>query len=294
MKPPSKNTSLWAAGVVAGAALTIVQQTHAQTYYAIDSDLPNGNLGSVAISPPSTITLSTAQGVTYNNAGDIAVSYYGGTINIYSPNGLYLSTFANLGSGNGGLVYDSSGDLFVSHANSVLEYGPTGNFISTFVSVNGANGLAFDSAGDLYAASGNNNAVYEYDSSGNLLHTYTAGDMNGAFGVAFTQTGNLLVSSFNGSVIDEFSTSGSYLGDFATGLSGPAGIAADGAGDIYEVDRNTQTINELNSSGTIVNSYSTPSILPTYVAVQPAPEPSMIAMAGVGGLALLGLRFRRK
>jgi hypothetical protein len=74
-------------------------------------------------------------------------------------------------SGSGGLAYNSAGDLFISHANSVLEYNPGGSLIGTFASVTGATGLAFDSSGNLYAASGNNNAVFEYNSSGTLLNS---------------------------------------------------------------------------------------------------------------------------
>jgi sugar lactone lactonase YvrE len=136
-----------------------------------------------------------------------------------------------------GIVLDSQGDLFVADAlnNRVLESGfPLSNGLAAShvfgqgnsFSANGCNfpndsvaglnglcrpsGLALDGAGDLYAASTNDNAVLEYYTP--LKTTAQAGSGD--------TVGDVFVQSFVG----------------LNGLSGPTGLAVDTAGHLWVAD----------------------------------------------------------
>jgi hypothetical protein len=101
-------------------------------------------------------------------------------------------------------------------------------------------GLAFDSAGNLYAADGNTQTIYKFAPDGTRsVFVGPSAFATGAYpaGLAFDNSGNLFVSieTFTNPGADSivyFTPSGVGT-TFATGLTTPRGLAFDGSGNLF-------------------------------------------------------------
>jgi sugar lactone lactonase YvrE len=161
-----------------------------------------------------------------------------------------------------GLATDATGNAYVmatddnspTQAGTIFKFTPSGERI-VFGSVPGTTpgnepqpnwGLAFDSAGNLYAADGGAQTIYKFAPNG--ARSVFAGPS--AFdpsvypvGLAFDSIGNLFVSTealanFSGDdTILKFTPSG-MKSTFATGLSFPRGLAFDGSGNLFVAEAN--------------------------------------------------------
>jgi DNA-binding beta-propeller fold protein YncE len=106
-------------------------------------------------------------------------------------------------------------------------------------------GLAFDSAGNLYAADGNAQTIYKFAPNG--ARTVFVGPSAFATGIyplglAFDSAGNLFVSTNcfcdpESDTILKF-TPTSVESTFATGLTNPRGLAFDGSGNLFVAESN--------------------------------------------------------
>src|SRR5207248_760238 len=101
---------------------------------------------------------ATAHAGLYSPAGpnaNLYVSNYNGdTIEKYSSTGIDLGMFANTGLNNPtGLAFDSAGNLYAANrdTNRIEKFSPTGSVFAN-TGLNQPYGLAFDSTGNLYAA----------------------------------------------------------------------------------------------------------------------------------------------
>ncbi|MGH7940402.1 MAG: PEP-CTERM sorting domain-containing protein, partial [Limisphaerales bacterium] len=142
-------------------------------------------------------------------------------------------------------------------------------------------GLAFNAAGDLFVAGGNQLPyIYEYTPAG--VQTVFTTQVNNPIGLAFNSTGNLFEADANSGNIYEFTPAGTRT-TFATGLSGLTALAFNQAGDLLA--GTSSGIYEFAQDGTksLVASEGGAGGL----AVQPAPEPSMYALFGIGLLVLV-------
>src|SRR5439155_785742 len=125
-----------------------------------------------------------------------------------------------------------------SHA--IFEYTPTGMQSTYATGLDNPRGLAFDSAGNLYAADGNAQTIYEFAPNG--ARTVFVGPSAFApgespVGLAFDSSGNLFVS------IETFTDPGAdsivyfsptrVKSTFATGLTTPRGLAFDSLGNLF-------------------------------------------------------------
>ena len=158
-----------------------------------------------------------------------------------------------------GLATDIAGNAYVmatddrspTAAGTIYKFTPDGERI-VFGSVPGtpdatqANwGLAFDSAGNLYAADGNAQTIYEFAPNGTRTvfvgpSAFAPGES--PVGLAFNRSGNLFVS------IETFSDPGAdsivyfspirVKSTFATGLTFPRGLAFDSAGYLFVAEAN--------------------------------------------------------
>ena len=111
-------------------------------------------------------------------------------------------------------------------------------------------GLAFDSAGNLYAA---------IDTPTNTIEMFTPGGAGSVFvstgvtrpsGLAFDPAGNLYMSSYAANTITKYTPGGVGSVFASTGLSGPAGIAFDSAGNLFVANFDNSTIRQFSSTGT--------------------------------------------
>jgi glucose/arabinose dehydrogenase len=147
-----------------------------------------------------------------------------------------------------GLAVDVAGNTYVmanddrspTGASTIFKFTPSGERI-IFGSIPGQGwGLAFDSAGNLYAADGGDQTIYKFAPNG--TRTVFAGptafaEGESPVGLAFDSSGNLFVSieTFSdpgaGSVV-YFSPTG-VKSIFATGLTTPRGLAFDSSGNLF-------------------------------------------------------------
>jgi glucose/arabinose dehydrogenase len=80
---------------------------------------------------------------------------------------------------------------------------------------------------------------------------------------------------------------------FASGLSGPEGLAFDSTGDLFEADSGSGNIFEFTPSG-VKSTFASGLDNPNGLAFQPepTPEPSALGLLAVGAAALLVRRRR--
>ncbi len=129
---------------------------------------------------------STPMAMTFNKTGDLFVAGgYGngnGYITEITPGGTQ-TTFASGLSFPNQLAFNAAGDLFEVDAgtSTIYEFTPGGT-PTTFASVTDVNGIAFDSAGDLFAAS-SDGPIYKFAVGGgeSTFTTEAAGAANLAF-----------------------------------------------------------------------------------------------------------------
>jgi glucose/arabinose dehydrogenase len=157
-----------------------------------------------------------------------------------------------------GLAIDMAGNAHVmatddnspTGAGTIFKFTPDGERI-VFGSVPGTTGdnepqpswgLAFDSAGNLYAADGGAQTIYKFAPNGArsvFVNPSAFGPSVYPVGLAFDSNGNLFVSTnalsnFSGNdTILKFTPNGMLLGTFATGLNFPRGLAFDSSGYLF-------------------------------------------------------------
>jgi WD40 repeat protein len=115
------------------------------------------------------------------------------------------------------MKFDSSGNASV--------------FADASSGLNMPEGLAFDSSGNLYVANANtlvggtgDNTILKFDSSGQGSLFAISGTNNYSDGLAFDSSGNLYVANWNDGTIGKFDSSGNGS-VFASGLINPSFIA---------------------------------------------------------------------
>ncbi len=108
--------------------------------------------------------------------------------------------------------------------------------------------LAFDRAGNLYAADFTAGTIWKFDAAGTKTAFATA--ISNPDGIAFDPSGNLFVTGFSVSAgrITKISSTGAKT-TFATGLISPVGIAADSAGNVFVAERDAGRISRFTPSG---------------------------------------------
>lgn len=257
----------------------------------------NGNIYEVAQGGTSSSTFATGMdnpiGLAFNSSGDLFVantdynSGYGSIVEI-TPGGVQ-STFAS-GISPQGLAINNAGDVFEADYNSgnINEYTSSGAESTFATGFSFPLGLALDSAGDLFVGSGygNGNGVVTEITTGGVQTTVATG-LSFPSGLAVNSAEDLFVVNNGTGVINEFANGKESI--FASGLNDPTEIAFNNAGTLFAAEGNG-VIAEFSSNGT-PSTYASLSGLTVGLAFQPVPEPSILALAAVGGVALL---FRRR
>jgi sugar lactone lactonase YvrE len=111
----------------------------------------------------------------------------------------------------------------------------------------GPTGIAFDSAGNLYAAIWSSSTIMKFTPGGPGT-VFASTGLNHPEGLAFDQAGNLYAANFSDGSIAKF-TPGGVGSVFATGLSEPFGLAFDRAGNLYASDRYASRIMKYTPDG---------------------------------------------
>ena len=195
--------------------------------------------------------LSRPRGVAFDHSGNLFVvtntfDSVSGTFQLsivkIAPDGVQ-STFATI-SGDffgQGLAIDASGNIFVMAgddtspvaASTIYEFTPDG-VQSTFGTVPGQGfALAFDTAGNLFAADVVDRTIYEFAPDGTRSVFVGADGFppdEGPIGLAFDRFGNLFVST--GVAVLKFTPDGEGT-PFATDLDNARGLAFDRGGNLF-------------------------------------------------------------
>jgi sugar lactone lactonase YvrE len=142
-----------------------------------------------------------------------------------------------------GMAFDLSGNLFVSHEDSIIKFTPDGTR-STFASgLKSLLGLAFDKGGNLFAADHGAGAIVKFNPDGSNS-TFATGIAPA--GIAFDSAGNLFVVDTNGSIL-KFAPEGTKSTFFktittklgSTRLVDSAGPAIDKADNLFVSDKSS-------------------------------------------------------
>jgi len=209
------------------------------------------------------------------------------------PNGTQ-TTFANINGPSAdffasGVTFDSAGNLFVmvlddtdpNAASTIYKFAPNGTQ-STFGAVPGQGfGLAFDGAGNLYAADAVDQIIYKFTTDG--TRTVFASLTDGSpVGLAFDRAGNLFVSRGQANpgsdTILKFTPNGTES-TFATGLTDPRGLAFNRGGILFVAEIIQTGPGDIlrftpSGIGSVFDSGIGPGGNggPEYLAVQPPPQ----------------------
>lgn len=294
--------------LAAGSLFAVACSVEAQTLYVScwNSGLGSGTIATVA--PGGSVGtfatgLNDPMGLAFDSSGNLYEVETGS-----GNNGGYINEFtaAQVSSGSGtptvfasgfttpyGLTFNSSGNLYEadeSDGDSLHVFTPP-SASGTTISLNHNPGqIAFDNSGDLYVANisrGNLSIL----SSGGVLTDYSPSGFSGhPYGLAFNSSGNLFVSSDTDDIYEFVggNLSGSAI-TFATGLDNPASLTFDSAGDLFVAETgNGEILEYQNDDGTLSSTpttYASGLEDPTFMAfgpVVPVPEPSTLALAGLG------------
>jgi hypothetical protein len=195
----------------------------------------------------------------------------------------------------------SAQNVFVANygLNTISEFNSSGTLITnSFASgLNSPEGLAFDNSGNLYVANSGNNTISEFNSSGGLITGFFASGLSTPHGLAFDSGVNLYAANNNG--IWEFGPSGTLIkspSPVTSGLSATVDLTFDSRGNLYVTMPLLNAVQEYDSRGNLIKVSPIGSVNdPSFLAISPTivPEPSTLALAGIGLASLLALRRRK-
>ncbi|HEY1653151.1 MAG TPA: IPT/TIG domain-containing protein [Acidimicrobiales bacterium] len=222
-------------------------------------------------------SLGAPGSVAFDGSGDLWALNEEGTLVEYTPNQLASSgdpAPAVTISGTErpyGFAFDGSGDLWVADmdTSTVVEYTPsqlaaTGDptpavtISANASSIDDPSGVAFDSSGDLWVTSTNNDTLVEFNpsqlaSSGDpapaVTISSTGSSLDGPYSLAFDATGDLWVPNYGSDSLVEYAPSQlSATGDptpvktiigGATAMNGPGGVVIEQAPTVTSVVPNS-------------------------------------------------------
>ena len=166
----------------------------------------------------STAHFDNPKGTAVDSAGNVYLADYGtNTVRKISPSGLALTI---------GGAPRSSGNTDGTGAAARFD----------FASWQSPTGVVVDSAGSVFVADSNNNAVRKVTAAG--VVTTLASGLHGPTGVARDDAGNVYVADTNASAVLKITPAGlvSTIADSASGLRRPSALTIDSAGTIIVAD----------------------------------------------------------
>ena len=142
--------------------------------------------------------------------------------------------------------------VYVSNfnGNSISKITSNGT-VSTFASTDKwPEGLAFDNAGNLYAAINWDHEIQKFDSNGtgSVFATFASAGVLSPTAMAFDGAGNLYFADITGNSVRKI-TPGGVGSVFATGLNLPYGLAFDQSGNLYASSLNGNTVTKITPGG---------------------------------------------
>jgi sugar lactone lactonase YvrE len=250
---------------------------------------------------------SNLAGLAFDSAGDLfAVDQgVGKAYEFIDNSGTLSSTPTLIDSGlntPAGLAFDSAGDLFIANAggNDIIEIAHGGGISTYATGLNYPLGLAFNTLGDLFVANSGNGTITKI-TPGKVQSTYASG-LSQPWGLAFNNIGDLFVGNLNGQIPGQGSitkiTPGKVQTTFVSGLTIPNELAFNSTGDLLVAEGQSSDVLEFTStgaSGPTINITGAQNVngLAFQDVALPVPEPSALALMSIGGVVILGRRFRK-
>lgn len=197
-----------------------------------------------------------------------------------------------------GNIYVSDQNLSDVTNSSILRFTPAG-VMSTFATVNAPGGLVFDSSHNLfvtYAFSGTGGSavggINEVSPAG-VVTSFVSTGISDPIGLARSSTGDFYAAEDTGSNRIMHVTSGGSLSVFATGVGTPYGEVFGPDGRLYVADFADGSINAISSVG-VVSPFASGFSSPRFITLGPdaAPEPAAISLIALGAPALLARKRR--
>ena len=222
---------------------------------------------------------TTAIASPQNSPNESAIAAYGGSLftaqissfgnggSVYDANFNYVSSLSSSTTGSGAAIYDGTSD---GNFNYGIDF--NSGYIYRFSSTWGGTPAV------LFQAAGLNPIGITYDSANNSFWT----------------------SDFNDGIISDYSMNGVLLSSFNNGYSAGMALAYDPADNTLWMLTQWLSGNfvQYDTSGTLLQTMvlNVPSsdILGAEFMTIPVPEPSLLALAGLGGLSALALSRGRK
>lgn len=225
-----------------------------------------------------------ASGIAVGSDGNIYVSDHGNCrINIYDPNGNYLSSWYSAGNRKGQLKYpagisvDAQNNLYIADSGNyrVQKFDANGGFIQEYASKRGKDsayccpgGVAVDSSGNVFITDAIFNRVCTYDSSDTLIQANvmpaSSNDKTASpMGITRSVNGSFYVTDPGLSCIRTLDSSGNCISSWgvegtATGqLKSPSGITVDSTGYLLIADYGNNRIQKFNASGMFIGKWGT-------------------------------------
>jgi hypothetical protein len=221
----------------------------------------------------ATVLLAASVLVVPSDAKAAILYLTGGDDNVSVSNAGYVYKYTTTGTqstldsgmkATWGIAFDSHGNLFVaSEDQNIYKYTPSGSRSTFATGLFNPHGLTFDAAGNLFEADSASGNIYKFTPAG-VRSTFASGLVL-PYAVAFDAIGNAFVAddvNYLSGVIYKYSPDGSRS-TFATGLADPAGLAFNASGNLFVGDG--ATIQQITASGS-KSTYAT-------------------ALTGAGGLA---------
>ena len=146
-----------------------------------------------------------------------------------------------------GIAFNSKGELFAASdtGNTIFKVSANGTK-TAFVSVNGPFALAFDRFDNLFACNFRTGAIVKITPA--KVVTSFANGLSGPVGLAFDRAGFLYVSCQTNGTILRYATNGAVT-TFASGLARPTGLAFDTAGNLFVTQRSSGVISKIAPGG---------------------------------------------
>jgi PKD repeat protein len=168
------------------------------------------------------------RGLAINSSGYAYVADGGNfRVEIFDPNGAYISQWGSEGSGNGQFNYPVS--------------------------------IAINSTGYVFVTDGYNNRTEIFDTGGNYVSQWgTGGDGNGQFNfpekISVDSSDNIYIADWGNSRVQVFDPSGAYVTQFGSEGKGdgqfshPIGLQIDSGGNLYVADTYNNRIQKFSST----------------------------------------------
>ncbi|WP_319578830.1 beta-propeller fold lactonase family protein [uncultured Methanospirillum sp.] len=199
-------------------------------------------------------------GIVRDSAGTIYIANQGaGRIELFSPDGRYLSSLGSHGNGYGqfnrpsGLAFGPDGSLYVADLgnNRIVRLDTTGRILESWGKQGIKDGefrepwgITVDTAGMVYVTDSQNNRIQQFSSNGTWIRSWgSKGDIPGKFqipmGIQIGRDGFLYVVDVNNYRIQKFYLNGTFIKDIIPETSTGSqkirmnGLSLSSSGDIY-------------------------------------------------------------